>query len=87
MSRVLFMCGPAGSGKSTLARRLEADGMVRLSVDVEAFARGHRTMPLPDEVQREHAFRSGVNIMMYMLTGNYKADQVHVPALLERLGQ
>jgi hypothetical protein len=25
--------------------------------------------------------------MMYMLTGNYKADQVHVPALLERLGQ
>lgn len=27
--------------------------MVRLSVDVEAFARGHRTMPLPDEVQRE----------------------------------
>ncbi|WP_374828216.1 DUF4159 domain-containing protein, partial [Mycoplana dimorpha] len=44
------------------------------------------TVP-PDEMQREHAFRSGVNIMMYMLTGNYKADQVHVPALLERLGQ
>ncbi|MCX8996601.1 DUF4159 domain-containing protein [Rhizobiaceae bacterium BDR2-2] len=40
-----------------------------------------------DEVQREHAFRTGVNIMMYMLTGNYKADQVHIPALLERLGQ
>ena len=44
------------------------------------------TVP-PDPIQREHAFRSGVNIMMYMLTGNYKADQVHVPALLERLGQ
>ncbi|RVN55620.1 DUF4159 domain-containing protein [Sinorhizobium meliloti] len=44
------------------------------------------TVP-PDEMQREYAFRSGVNIMMYMLTGNYKADQVHVPALLERLGQ
>jgi len=40
-----------------------------------------------DEMQREYAFRSGVNIMMYMLTGNYKADQVHVPDLLERLGQ
>jgi hypothetical protein len=40
-----------------------------------------------DEMQREYAYRSGVNIMMYMLTGNYKADQVHVPALLERLGQ
>jgi hypothetical protein len=24
---------------------------------------------------------------MYALTGNYKADQVHVPHLLERLGQ
>jgi hypothetical protein len=24
---------------------------------------------------------------MYTLTGNYKADQVHIPALLERLGQ
>jgi hypothetical protein len=44
------------------------------------------TVP-PDETQREHAFRAGVNIMMYMLTGNYKADQVHIPALLERLGQ
>jgi hypothetical protein len=40
-----------------------------------------------DETQREYAFRTGVNIMMYMLTGNYKSDQVHVPALLERLGQ
>ncbi len=39
------------------------------------------------ELQREMAFRSGVNIVMYALTGNYKADQVHVPALLERLGQ
>ncbi|OLP59391.1 RNA-binding protein [Xaviernesmea oryzae] len=44
------------------------------------------TVP-PDETQREYAFRAGVNIMMYMLTGNYKADQVHIPALLERLGQ
>ncbi|WP_029618681.1 DUF4159 domain-containing protein [Pseudorhizobium marinum] len=40
-----------------------------------------------DAMQREYAYRAGVNIMMYMLTGNYKADQVHVPALLERLGQ
>ncbi|MEK9968517.1 MAG: DUF4159 domain-containing protein, partial [Ferrovibrio sp.] len=36
--------------------------------------------------QREFAYRFGVNLMMYTLTGNYKADQVHVPALLERLG-
>ena len=39
------------------------------------------------ELQREMAFRSGINIVMHALTGNYKADQVHVPALLERLGQ
>ena len=39
------------------------------------------------EVQREMAFRTGVNLVMYALTGNYKADQVHLPALLERLGQ
>lgn len=37
--------------------------------------------------QREMSFRFGVNLVMYALTGNYKADQVHVPAILERLGQ
>jgi hypothetical protein len=37
--------------------------------------------------QREFAFRAGVNIVMYTLTGNYKADLVHMPALIERLGQ
>ena len=37
--------------------------------------------------QRERAFRFGINLIMYVLTGNYKSDQVHVPALLERLGQ
>ncbi|MFC3722636.1 DUF4159 domain-containing protein [Neoaquamicrobium sediminum] len=40
-----------------------------------------------DPMQRVYAYRAGVNIMMYMLTGNYKSDQVHVPILLERLGQ
>ncbi len=39
------------------------------------------------ERQRELAFRFGVNLIMHVLTGNYKSDQVHVPALLERLGQ
>jgi Domain of unknown function (DUF4159)/Aerotolerance regulator N-terminal len=37
--------------------------------------------------QHEYALRGGVNLVMYALTGNYKADQVHAPALLERLGQ
>ena len=50
---------------------------------------GQPMLPLvPGEPrQRDFAFRAGVNIVMYTLTGNYKADQVHVPALLERLGQ
>ncbi|SMX43730.1 DUF4159 domain-containing protein [Octadecabacter ascidiaceicola] len=37
--------------------------------------------------QREIALRFGVNLIMHVLTGNYKSDQVHVPALLDRLGQ
>jgi hypothetical protein len=36
--------------------------------------------------QHELALRGGVNLVMYTLTGNYKADQVHVRDLLERLG-
>ncbi|MEZ5955901.1 MAG: DUF4159 domain-containing protein [Hyphomonadaceae bacterium] len=36
--------------------------------------------------QRELSLRFGVNMVMVALTGNYKADQVHVPALLERMG-
>lgn len=40
-----------------------------------------------EQRQREFAYRAGVNIVMYTLTGNYKADQVHAPALIERLGQ
>ena len=39
------------------------------------------------ERQREMARRFGVNLVMYALTGNYKTDQVHIPALLERLSQ
>jgi len=39
------------------------------------------------ERQRELAYRFGVNLVMYAMTGNYKADQVHLPAILERLGR
>ena len=35
--------------------------------------------------QRELAMRGGINLVVYTLTGNYKADQVHVRDLLERL--
>ena len=59
-----------------------------------AWAIGERGDPLfpvgrgyGGERQREMAYRFGVNLVMHVLTGNYKSDQVHVPALLDRLGQ
>jgi len=36
--------------------------------------------------QREYAARFGVNLVMYALAGNYKADQVHTAELVKRLG-
>ena len=39
------------------------------------------------ERQREIAMRFGINLIMHALTGNYKSDQVHIPALLDRLGK
>jgi hypothetical protein len=79
---------------SRTARR--ADGVSSILVTSNDFAaawamdeRGRPLYPtVPGgESQREMAYRTGINIVMYALTGNYKADQVHVPALLERLGQ
>jgi hypothetical protein len=48
--RVILMCGVAGSGKSTHAKELERRGWLRLSIDVGAWQRGHREMPLPVEL-------------------------------------
>ena len=39
------------------------------------------------EQQREMAYRTGINIVMIALAGNYKADQVHIPYILERIGR
>lgn len=38
------------------------------------------------ERQREMAYRTGVNLLMYTLTGSYKTDQIHLPKIMERLG-
>lgn len=58
----------------------------------EAWALDARGLPMftvgsgfEGEEQREMAMRFGINLVMYALTGNYKSDQVHVPALLDRL--
>ena len=39
------------------------------------------------ERQREFAYRFGINLVMYTLTGNYKSDQVHIPSIMQRLGR
>ncbi|MEL6979006.1 MAG: DUF4159 domain-containing protein, partial [Pseudomonadota bacterium] len=50
-------------------------------------ARGQPMFPIGrgGERRREMARRFGVNLLMYAYTGNYKSDQVHIDALLERL--
>jgi len=85
---------PSQRDESRAARR--ADGVTSIMITSNDFAsawaideRGRPYYPtVPGgEMQREMAFRTGINIVMHALTGNYKADQVHVPALLQRLGQ
>ncbi|WP_419800010.1 DUF4159 domain-containing protein [Terasakiella sp.] len=58
---------------------------------VQAWARDDNLRPLypvipGGELQREQAIRFGINLVMYILSGNYKGDQVHIPAILQRLG-
>jgi hypothetical protein len=88
---------PATNEDEPSARPARAgDGVSSLIITSNDFAGAWAMRPdgqpmLPvvggEQRQREFAFRAGVNIVMYTLTGNYKADQVHIPALLERLGQ
>ncbi|MCI4660506.1 MAG: DUF4159 domain-containing protein [Neomegalonema sp.] len=47
---------------------------------------GRDLLPMTSERQREFAFRFGINLAMYVYTGNYKSDQVHLPTIVERLG-
>ncbi len=84
------------TGQDHVRKARVSDGVTSIIVTANDFAsawaldeRGRPLYPTVGggEDQREMAFRTGVNIVMHALTGNYKADQVHVPALLERLGQ
>ncbi len=88
----------AGGGNTITADRKarQADGVSAILITsndfASAWALDQNMLPLfpvvpGGERQREMAFRTGINIAMYALTGNYKADQVHIPALLDRLGQ
>ncbi|GGB65667.1 DUF4159 domain-containing protein [Henriciella pelagia] len=82
----------SGIGEKTERR---GDGVSRLIIGdadyLAAWAVDERGRPIYSvdggDEQREMARRFGINLIMYVLTGNYKEDQVHIPALLERLGQ
>tara|TARA_Y100001960_G_scaffold330751_1_gene425702 strand:+ start:107 stop:2845 length:2739 start_codon:yes stop_codon:yes gene_type:complete len=72
------------------------DGVSRIIVGnhdwISAWAMDDRQRPIfavvpGGERQREMAFRFGINLVMYALTGNYKADQVHLPEIIRRLGE
>ena len=84
---------PRDSDQGKHARRVDGVSWILITSNdlAAAWALDDRNRPLypvvpGGERQREMAFRTGVNIVMYALTGNYKADLVHMPALLERLG-
>ncbi|MEM6651849.1 MAG: DUF4159 domain-containing protein [Pseudomonadota bacterium] len=82
------------TGAADKAER-RGDGVSRLFVGdadyLAAWAVDERGRPIYSvdggDLQREMSIRFGVNLIIYILTGNYKEDQVHVPALLERLGE
>jgi len=85
---------PRDSDQGRLARRVDGVSSILITSNdfAAAWALDERNQPLypvvpGGEHQRDWAFRVGVNIVMYALTGNYKGDLVHMPALLERLGQ
>lgn len=86
---------PDQNGDGAAARPVRAtdnvSSIVITSNDLAGAWAGERLTPLYPLTggarQRELALRGGVNLVMYTLTGNYKADQVHVRDLLERLGQ
>src|ERR1700742_2746074 len=74
-----LLIGLTGSGKTTYARRLEAEGMLRLSVDEEVFARNgrygidypdheypERERPVVDEMRQRliEAIRSGRSVVL-----------------------
>ncbi|KAB2850642.1 MAG: DUF4159 domain-containing protein [Hyphomicrobiaceae bacterium] len=82
--------------KADTRRARRADGVSSLIITSNDFASawaidesGRGVFPVTPggELQREMSYRTGINIVMYALTGNYKADQVHVEDILKRLGQ
>ncbi len=97
-SRVWVEASPVGQQSSTTGFRNLNDGVSPVVIGGNDWAAawamdslGRPMFPIGQgfqgERQRELAARFGVNLVMYVLTGNYKSDQVHVSDILERMGQ
>ena len=93
---VLFLCGCGFLPQDDFSGRRTGDGVSPIMITANDFAgawaideNGDPLLPTvpADPMQRVYALRAGVNIVMYMLTGNYKSDQVHVKTILEKLGK
>ena len=82
----MFCPGPSGEGVCQLQAPLGSNDWAAAWAEDEDGKPLYAVIP-GGARQRTLAFRFGVNLVMYALTGNYKGDQVHVPAILERLGQ
>lgn len=76
----------AGTGSSKVSRLILGGADWASAWAVDERGRPLRTVD-GGEQQREMARRTGVNFVIYALTGTYKDDQVHMPELLERLGE
>jgi len=93
-SSPLWIAAEADSGDKGSIRG--GDGVSPLIITANDFAGawagdgagGYRFPLVPGgNGQRLWAFRGGLNILMYVLTGNYKVDQARAPELLRRFGQ
>ncbi|MDX2237491.1 MAG: DUF4159 domain-containing protein [Hyphomonadaceae bacterium] len=79
--------GPSAVWAESASVASARDGVASLFVGDGDWAAAWSGRGAASPRQREMALRFGVNLVMVSLTGNYKSDQVHVPALLERLGR
>lgn len=65
----------------------EHDGVTSVVIGGNAWASAWAEGAAAAPQQRELSLRFGVNLLMMALAGSYKADQVHMTYLLERMGK
>ena len=65
---------------------ITGNGLVQAWADGEDGRWLYRLIP-DTQQQRLWAFRGGLNLVMYVLTGNYKADQIQISSFLKRLSR